>query len=1095
MHTTSQLEIYKASAGSGKTFSLTLNYLVLVLQNPFAYKNVLAVTFTNKATAEMKERILHVLQGLALNDNKVKDYRTKLLELLDGFDEGMIQQRAQQVYVSILHDYSRFSVNTIDAFVQRIIRSFAWELGIDGGFKLQLSADPVKEDLTERMYKKLDEDKGLQQWVIDMARERLEEGKRWDFREDMLNLANELFKEKFSGFEQVFRDKTNDEVNELFNQLNQQLNGTLRAIENKWKAGGEQCVQYFQSNGLHPDDFSHSGSGFISLFFNAAKEGLVEPGPRAYAMAADPDKLVTKKAPASTKNKVAPHGAQICSFLQQLIDWFESDIKPYETATAIRQNIRVLRLMRVFAGELAAYRKDNNALLISDTHQLLRELTSDSTASFIYEKTGSRYQHFLLDEFQDTSCFQWDNFKPLLTEALGSGNYNLLVGDVKQAIYRWRNGDWRLLLYKVQEQFASFKPSVKSLQENYRSAKPIIHFNNLLFHVAPQLLQIELNAIINNTRDETREQLEKKGYNTIFNQAYADSFQLIPASAEENGTVRIRFIKDKDENGEVIDYAEVVLQQLHAQVQALLEEGFAPSDIAVLTRTNKEARLVVESLVSAQQQAAHRFNIISGDALMLASNQAIQIIICALRWLNDSRHTLALAQLRQLVLLQSGMDANRLEVFASNCKLDILPPRFVNETNELRTLPLNELLHQLVMMFGLDEMPKHRAYLLAFYDLLQRWTRYGDASLQEFLQYWDDEGCDTSLPASAGSNAIEVLTVHKSKGLAFAIVLMPFLDWNIAPKGNFNAPILWVDNSATSFNAIPVVPVKFKSSLNRSSFANAYVEEIVLAAMDNLNVLYVAFTRPRKRLYGWAPHKVVKSNSKDDSFSIGNIGEMIRSVAASDVVLPAGKYEETRSGFDETANEWVFGEVVPNAAGQLADAMPPLEEYVYTDWRGRLHVKFQPLAADPEQELVLPRKQGILLHEILCRMENPGQLEEVLNAVQREGWLDAQQKDKASQVLFDVLQLDALQPWASGKFKRLAEQNMVSEKRELRRPDLVLYNNTETIVYDFKFTTGEKDKAKHEKQVGEYTGMLQQMGFANVKGFVVYGFEKKAVAV
>lgn len=1086
----SSFDIYKASAGSGKTFSLTLHYLQLVLQQPFLYKRILAVTFTNKATAEMKERILHVLRWLATGHEDGKNYEQALLTQLPDMDAAAIAAQATKVYQLILHDYSRFSITTIDAFVQRIIRSFAWELGIDGGFKLQLSQDLVKEDLAERLYMRLDDDKDLQDWVIGIAKERLEEGKRWDFRADMLRLANELFKEKFKSFEEAMAQFDDAEVQAAFSALNKQVQATIQDIEKRWSETGKAVVDAVTAAGLVKEDFHRGANGFINYFFKAAKGDVVSPGAWVQEIADDPDRMTPKKADEATRQRITELQPVIERRLQQLMGWYDDDIVPYTTAKAIRQNLGMLRLMRVFAEELAAYRKDNNALLISDTHHLLRELTKDTNASFIYEKTGHRYQHYLIDEFQDTSSFQWDNFLPLLTENLAQGNYNLIVGDVKQAIYRWRNGDWRLLLSTVQQQLQAFRPQVKTLQENYRSTRQVIAFNNLLFHVAPQLLQNSLSAEIAAAPAATRQLLSAKGYDSIFNDAYADSFQQIPERASDNGFVSIQYVVLQED----VNFTDEVLPLLYDQIQSLLQEGYRPSDLCILTRTNGEARTIVEYLVAMQDANAIPFGVISGDALMLRNNQAIQMLLCALRWLNNPKHTIALAQLRQLICLQNGVETNRLEVFASNGDNDVLPSELKNNASALKQLPLLELVNQLIILLELSAQPQHAAYLLAFTDKVQEWLRYGDAGLQEFLLYWDDDGHKSSLPATATENAVEVVTIHKSKGLAYNIVLMPFLDWDILPKGGPMAPTLWTDNSQTAFNSISIVPVQYKKDLAKSAFAEPYYEELVLTAMDNLNVLYVAFTRAKQRLYGWAPTKERASNSKE-SFPYKHVGELMRAVAESKTALPSAAYVDTRDGWTADTKQWIVGKV-EELKERKAPAQPaPQNPILFTNWRTALTVRSSGIDVKDGDEQSLPRKQGVLLHELLSKLSHPKELPDALQRLRREGWVDDYQQVKLEQALTDVLNMDALKPWHSGLFKRLAERNMLTAERQLRRPDLVLYNNDSCLVYDFKFTAAEDQKEKHQQQVQAYMEQLAAMGFKLVSGFVIYGLEKKSVDV
>jgi ATP-dependent exoDNAse (exonuclease V) beta subunit len=323
---------------------------------------------------------------------------------------------------------------------------------------------------------------------------------------------------------------------------------------------------------------------------------------------------------------------------------------------------------------------------------------------------------------------------------------------------------------------------------------------------------------------------------------------------------------------------------------------------------------------------------------------------------------------------------------------------------------------------------------------------------------------------------------------------MPFLDWSIVPKGGPMAPILWADNRHTPFNDIPIVPVKFKADLAKSAFAIDYYEEFLLAAMDSLNILYVAFTRAKQRLYGWAPLKTANSGN-GDSFAYSSIGALMHAVAKSNDQLPDDNYIDTRATFDDEEHVWEYGEPIANAITITPSIAAVQHEQAYADWRSRLQVKFQALTNDDEGELVLPRKQGILLHEILGRLQHPSQLDTILTAVQREGWMDDYQLKKARDVLEDLLAMEALQPWNTGNYKRLAERNMINNQRQLRRPDLVLYTADETIVYDFKFTATDTDQEKHKRQINEYITMLKQMGFAQVKGMVIYGLEKKAIAV
>lgn len=1091
MHSPATIEIYKASAGSGKTFSLTLQYLQLALRHPANYRRILAVTFTNKATAEMKERILQVLEGLATGSSSVQQYRQLLLQALAPLGPEQLQQQAAAVYSSLLHDYSRFSVSTIDAFVQRIIRSFAWELGIDGGFKLQLNDEPVRLDLANRLYTRLDADKQLQNWLVDMATERLNAGQRWDFRDSLMTLASEIFKERFKDFEAAIATLPGAASDEAIQQLHKRLRTTTADIEKKWQTAARDTLAFIGANGLATTDFAYGKSSFANYFNKVAADGRplpIEEDSRPYKAMLDAQQMVSKSMDAGLRERILQISGRLQADLTQFSQWYDADNYLYCTAQAILRNIRVLRLMRMLAEEMGHYRHENNTLLISDTHHLLRQLTSDCSAAFIYEKTGHRYQHYLIDEFQDTSTFQWENFLPLLTEALGSGHYNMLVGDVKQAIYRWRSGDWRLLLHGVQRSLQAFAPAERTLQDNYRSARAVIEFNNLLFYVAPQLLQQALLQSLDQAPAQARLPLLDKGYGTIFSQAYADSYQQVPATAPADGLVSLQW----QPADQAADYDDWVLPALQQQIAALLAEGYQPADIAVLTRTNVQARKVVEYLMAQQPD----YLVMSGDALTLANNQAVQLLIAAMQWLYNSQNSIALSQVRHLLSLLQAPEAEanwRMYDSTSQADNSLLPPALRERAHYLRSLPVHELLHQLIMLFELQQLPGQAPYLLALADVVQEWSRYGEAGLLAFLQFWEEEGTDKTLPASRGVQAIEVVTIHKSKGLAYEVVLMPFLNWAMIPTGGPQAATLWVDTRQTIFNEIGLVPVAYNNDLANSAFAEAYYEEFVLAAMDSLNMLYVAFTRVRQRLYGWAPWV---EPGKEGKFQFRHVGHLLQQVADSALPLPASPaYSDCRALRDEAARCWIVGTApTPGHTATPAPA-PAMPVPHYQSWQQVLRVRPAQLQQPADEALTLPRAQGILLHQLLSQLPQPAALPEVMRQAQRQGWLDEYQARQVQGILEKVLQLPALAPWQSGQYKRLAERSMVDDKGELRRPDLVLYREAECLVFDFKFTTGDKDKAKHTAQVQQYMQLLQRMGFAAPRGYVVYGLEATVIEI
>jgi ATP-dependent exoDNAse (exonuclease V) beta subunit len=780
---------------------------------------------------------------------------------------------------------------------------------------------------------------------------------------------------------------------------------------------------------------------------------------------------------------------QLHRLLNKLCTQCQDEFALYNTAVLLSTNIGNLRLMQVFSEQLSNYRSENKELLISDTHLLLRKLTAETDASFIYEKTGNLYRHFLIDEFQDTSSLQWDNFKPLLENSLGEGNYNLLVGDVKQSIYRWRGGDRRLLQQTVKHQLGNFKVEELPLSDNYRSARPVIEFNNYLYSVLPAILQSQVNGTIGNVPQETRQKLVVEGYNQFITDAYAESLQHIPGRSPVNGLVQLEFLEESEET-----YDDQVLPLLFDKISSLLSEGFSANDIGILTRGNQEAARVINYLSGAQQEeGAPKFDILSADALLLKTNNAVSLLIRALEYLSGKGGKLSLANLRHLVVVQEGLDLSYYDRFVSHEEEEaILPISFTSHRNALRRLPLPELVGELISIFELHKNPSDAAYLLAFQDQVGEWSRYGNDGIVAFLTYWEDEGSGQSLEAGANANAIQVMTIHKSKGLDFNILLLPYLNWSIVPSSAKGMQV-WVNTTETPFSEVPVVPVRYSSKMEETLFSFEYFRELMDTIIDNLNLLYVATTRARRRIIGWAP----KPKKITDITCIEQL--LYAAATSSDVIgLDDEKLKITpiRKAFEFEENKWNYGE--DDAEINIKEFKEPelLPTLAPANWKSRLTVQVKSLLTEEEYSQQLPRQIGILLHDAMARLTNPSMVDAVVLQMSQVGLLTPSQQLNVREMVKEIVEQPILQGWKNGSLQRLSEREIINNGREIRRPDLVLYNKEETIVIDFKFTGDRHAHERYEKQVQEYINLLHQTGFANIRGYLLYaGNEIEAVEV
>ncbi|MBZ5859071.1 UvrD-helicase domain-containing protein [Flavihumibacter profundi] len=1070
------LHIYRASAGSGKTFLLAAEYLCLIFGQPDKYREILAVTFTNKATEEMKHRILEELRQLALG--KETEYRKIIIERYPGLTgDGLLARQADLAYRTILHDYAKFSVTTIDSFVQQVIRSFAYEIGLDAGYELQLNQDLVKQDLADRLFELLETNDELLQWIKRLAIERIENGKSWDFSDEMLNFAGEIFKERFYLFEANMRNL--EHPADSFEALRKRLQLQVENLENPMSAFGARALAILATAGLTTEDFPYGKSGFANYFNNLQQKKEVAPGTRVLAVLDTPESWVTKKTNQDTRSRIERIYPELNDLLNKAVSLYREHALNYHTAKAVLQQLNNLNLLRLLAEQLAGYRRDNNALLMSDTQQLLRELVRDNDAPFIYEKTGNRYQHFLLDEFQDTSTFQWENFRPLVEQSVSTGQFNLIVGDVKQSIYRWRNGDWRLLQEQVRKDIGDYNVQPETLKENYRSNKLVIDFNNFLFQAAPALLQQHFNNEMNTVDNAAiHNRLEKNGYYTIIQEAYADAFQQAPANAAEGGVVDIRFFEKEDSRSPNSwrPSAEAWLCELIEKL--ILEKGIDPARITLLTRGNRDARYLIDLLLQYQQTPASKcsYGLVSTDALVVNASPAIQLLLSALKFLINEKDSLSLVELVQanamrLQLGLSNQDWYRAEI---NHALQQLPEAFRFRRKYLLQTGLYECVEELISIFSIDEWTSEQAYTLAFRDLVNSFSGKGKADIRGFLQWWEVEGQEKALPMSSALNAIQVMTIHKSKGLAFDVVIIPYADWKLVNEGG----LLWCEWQDPA-EGITILPVNITSSLARTSFAYEYFEELLMSRMDSLNLLYVALTRTRQAMYIMAPKP---STKKNDDGGMSVIGDLLwQSIKGTDNILV--NFENDRMIID--------GDIQPrkDAGKEKATiAILPVSTHssLITDLREPAKHELILQSASSAQQMI-----GQLAHLVLSRVSALADLDMEIQKMELEGLLTSAHSGQVKETVQQALQNPQLSAWFNGNFITLNEKAILLKGGAIRRPDKVLVGEGETILLDFKFT--QQASPSHGKQLKQYQDLLEEMGYHGVRSFIYYGYNQALV--
>lgn len=1065
------LKILQASAGSGKTFSLTAHYLTLLLSGDTKYREILAVTFTNKATEEMKTRIMEVLKGFATGDRAVDDYRALVLQAHPDLTPDTLQQKSTQIYKRILHDYSRFSVSTIDGFVQKVIRGFAFELGLDSGYVLEMNFEKVKNDLADRLDKQLDSRPGLLSWIIDLALDRISNDISWNYRTELTDLAGEIFKERYQPFDSAIqRLLPHTDLDALFSRYSRDTKKQLKDFEEQISCLAAQAQELFASSGISTDQLKGKSRSPLNHLQKIA-DGDLEKLSSLEKLIDEPEEWAKPGIAEALYEALNP-------VLRQLQQAYTEGLPGYILAQAFHKNLYYLRLMQEMAVLLKAYREESGNLLISDAQQLLKGITGDDddNPAFIWEKTGSRYKHFLFDEFQDTSANQWGNFRPLLKNAMaeagGRLTDHLIVGDVKQSIYRWRNGDWNILHQQAKKDIGGTLVTDASLEENYRSTANIITFNNTLYRALPIMMQQQLNQLIDDqsANMQLQEWWQERGFNQIMTSVYSEAQQKTTPRTAEGGAIDIHVMKTAADGTALnkTSFKTAALQQMVGTLQRLMleEQRYQPGDACVLVRSNAEAVAVVDALMEAG------IKVISGEALLIGSNTAVKIIMDTLMVMAGLPENTALykANCMSLYAELEGRKVDPAQLFdLKDKRLDdlggVLPETLCLHWRSWMQQPLPELIEKLIAAYGLNlpAQSAHLPYLFALRDLAGTIGRQGEKGITAFLKYWEEEGGRKTLPASESTDAVQVITIHKSKGLAFKVVMIPFCNWDINGKIN---TVFWVPAAGTPYHELESIPLKYTAGLGQSSVAIPYYEELLYNQMDALNMLYVATTRTKEYLYISCMGKKTDTVSTIGDLLIRMIGDQLN--------------EDGQFLVDEPVARKAGG---GSAEGHRAEVIS-LNAYPVSD---RLQAVFSDDLKRKELDLVgsnTAGRAGSILHEVLARAADSGELEPVLSAMLTEGFFRREELDDFRESALAVFGHGPLQELLRSSQEAINEKSIIDSNGKSYRPDKVLIAGDEVIVIDYKFT--RQQHRSHIRQVHGYRALLQQMGYPKVSTYLFY---------
>lgn len=1091
------VSIVKASAGSGKTFRLTLHYISVLLSGFNKHKRIMAVTFTNKATAEMKERILGVLEGLAKDSRTaaIESYREKLLQTLPDTSRDSLRADAERAYLHILHDYSNFAISTIDTFVQKVVRSFGHELGMDTGYRIETNRYRVIAELTERLHTSLDERPDLTRWIVQLAKRQIRANKSWNYERVLAQVASEIFSEPFWDFEQAL-NLAGDEA--IFIRTFETAQKYVDLVQLEIYKRIMQINKLVSEAGVSQQEVAGKSRHAVFLLSRVRKNQIeteILQLERLWEYAGEETKWLPKKSKKEAEILALFHA--VGPLLQQLQQYYEKEKATYFLSLALVNEIHYLRLIVEMSRLLAAYRREHRVLLISDANRLLNGITREQGEhlSFIWEKTGVRYQHFLMDEFQDTSVKQWANFKPLIKNAIseweGPLEDHLLVGDVKQSIYRWRNGDWRILHQGAESDLGTPYVKNEQLAENYRSAERIVTFNNKVFQQGAKWLQLQVNTMVLKERGPgfyEKYWVEKTGYDRVIAEAYAQTEQQVPQKQKAlQGFVEIQRLEVQNNSRRGTQAQQEALQQTADRLYAWIveEKRYRPAQIGILVRNRKHANNLIDFLSQdlIRRNAPEAYQVISGDALLLRNNNGVKLLVESLRFLQVPVEEGQLYRARCIFLYRQILKQEYGDLTADQwLHLDkhpeLLPGNISGDRERLEQMSVSELVEYLIEVYRLNgnagaSVQVHLPYLLAFRDIIDQYTQLGDGSIQGFMQWWDEEQDACSLPVQESDASVQVMTIHKAKGLAFDVVMLPFLDWKVGEIKSTDP--IWVDLEGTPFAALQQIPlaIRKKEVIVKSSLALRYFEEWMLRAMDCINEVYVAFTRARKHLF----MNLIESKDRPNSFIAGDIVRFALEALGADAAnlydthLPDPVPETEKQSGEDPEDTWVFDQYAQGSYLKQSSGKEKAEKHA-------------------EQRDTYVRR-GTLAHHLLARVDDVKALDAELTKMQKEGLVLQEEISVLRNLVCNTLEHPELKALQEGATVIYRERPILDTNGNIYRPDKILIKGDRAIVIDFKFTGSETPK--HRKQVQEYQKLLSGMHYKSVSAFLFYGNTGKLI--
>ena len=1029
------LIVYKSSAGSGKTTTLVSEYLKIALKNPSSFRNILAITFTNKAANEMKQRVIETLKELSVTSKEPSPSLKGLLNSLK-LDRNTLSKRSTILLSLILHNYDEFAISTIDSFIHNIVRTFATDVDLPQNFDVVIDNDEIIPDIIQNLYEKIGPDKELTKVLINFVLSQADEENSYDPTSKLVSFV------KHHMNEDVFKHISKlDNLNiAQLGDIIVRLNKKISVDKSNIKQLATNCTTLCSNNELQINDFYQGKNGILGYFFKLIKFNVPDdklfPGKNVQKTISE-DSWFSSKAPPSAKQAINSIKAELTENYHKIV----SKIDSYFYYRLLYSKIYSLALVHEIRNLFIEYTEQTGKVHISEFNKKISAEIADQPVPFIYERLGRKYQYFLIDEFQDTSVLQWYNLLPLIEESLSYNNFNMLVGDAKQAIYRFRSGEVELFaslpdLYNndgsqlslTRQNLLHREYQEVVLSTNWRSYPEIINFNNNFFGIITESLSDRTKLIYNNHK------------------------QIVPETGKKGGLVSLNFVSENDAD----IYESEKLNNIEDFINQLVDNNFQEKDICILCRTTKSATNIASFLIE------NGYNVISSESLLLSNSPKVRLIIAFFKILVYPNNELAMAEFLDLYLKLKPNNNSFDYIFnaiRSSEKQGIESIfnyfEIETDTNSVLTLTVYETAEYVIREII------HQQTADIFVQYLLDFIFETKLSLDLFIEKWESKKKNLFITMPENINAVQIMTIHKAKGLDFPAVIV---DASLLKQQNTKTEY-WEDLNLTGFEDLKVGLFPLTQKIEHINKLHIYEEEVAKTELDFLNIIYVAFTRPVKALFAISQ---IKSNNPKDKFAAYLIN-----------------YLEKIGLWDENKMTYNFGELIP----QLSDTKTTIEKdetlttFISSKWQNLISVAASDDIMSNTLLTITSQSYGKLIHKILSHINTLDDIPNVINSLKLSGLLNNGDLKIIENIITSIITHADLKKYYQPNLIIKNETELLLNNGDLIRPDRVVISKQLLTIIDYK--TGDEKMADHE-QISSYYNAFLELGYSKIEAKIVY---------